>query len=434
MRINRMLSLFALVALFVAAVPATFAQDVQTGTLTEEEINASYRVTNPARDQLNDIYVNLQPGQAVVTGTYTVFATGESFAFSVTYVPSVFNGDIQWTITQALVNGQLATQEQLDLLNAAISDSWLVWWRGRTDRLNLQTVSVSEGEVTYTYSIDPFEGERNITIEDGVLTGIITEEQLNDAYRVTNPYPDSVTNVLVDLQPGQVSVSAAVTFGDGTTGQVVTVYVPGIVNGDIDWTVVSVTVNGQAATPEQLETINQRLNNTWLNWWRGRIERGNVTSVVVTDTEVIYTLELGGGRDVPEGVDASVEDGALNLSITEQAINESYRITNPARQTISGTYVDLQPGQVVISTTVTPQRGSAFTAAVTLVPSISNGDVTWTTTSATINGQSATDSQLGQINTALANGWVAWWQARIERGTVTSVAVTDSEIIYTLTQ
>ncbi len=434
MTFKRFVTVFVLMAALAAIVPAALAQEVQTETITEEAINESYRITNPYRDQLSGLYVDLQPGQAVLTGTYTSTQSGESWAFSITYVPGVVAGDVQWMVTEALVNGAPANQEQLDALNEAISNSWVAWWRGRTDRRNVQSVSISDTEVTYTYTVDPREGGADYSFEDGVLTGVLTEAQLNNSYRVTNPYRDSVNNIVVDLQPGQVWVSADMVFGDGSTGQVVTTYAPAVVDGDIDWVVVNVTVNGQPATAEQLETINQRLNNTWLSWWQGRIERGNVTSLVITDSDLTYTLELGGGRQVSEGVDVDVEDGALNLSITEQAINDSYRFTNPARQTVSDVFVDLQPGQVFISATFTPRRGDAFTATVTLVPSLSDGDVTWTTTSVTVNGQPATDSQLAQINTALVNSWAAWWQARIERGTVTSVSVTDSEILYTLTR
>jgi len=158
MTFKRFVTVFVLMAALAAIVPAALAQEVQTETITEEAINESYRITNPYRDQLSGLYVDLQPGQAVLTGTYTSTQSGESWAFSITYVPGVVAGDVQWMVTEALVNGAPANQEQLDALNEAISNSWVAWWRGRTDRWNVQSVSISDTEVTYTYTVDPREG------------------------------------------------------------------------------------------------------------------------------------------------------------------------------------------------------------------------------------------------------------------------------------
>lgn len=120
------------------------------------------------------------------------------------------------------------------------------------------------------------------------------------------------------------------------------------------------------------------------------------------------------------------------VTVTESQINESFRVTNPARRQITDKKVDLQAGQVVISANVTGRNFGPFAVSVTLVPTVgSNGRVTWTVTAATANGQTAS----GEILTIINNNIVASWRNLVRNhttGRVTSLVITDTEAIYTL--
>ncbi|NWF70210.1 MAG: hypothetical protein HXY40_14080 [Chloroflexi bacterium] len=120
---------------------------------------------------------------------------------------------------------------------------------------------------------------------------------------------------------------------------------------------------------------------------------------------------------------------ARTVTITESSINQTYRVTNSPRRSVSNLYVDLQPGQAVITATITPRSGSAWNVSVTLVPSLSNGRVTWTVASATANGQAATSEQLAQINAAITSSWRNYVRGQLGTGRVTGISVTDNAVI-----
>ncbi len=120
------------------------------------------------------------------------------------------------------------------------------------------------------------------------------------------------------------------------------------------------------------------------------------------------------------------------VTVTETQLNETYRVTNPARRQITNKNVDLQAGQVVISATVSGRNFGPYAVSVTLVPTIgSNGRVTWTVTAATANGQTAS----GDILTIINNNLVTAWRNLVRNhtnGRVISLTITDTDATYTL--
>lgn len=123
------------------------------------------------------------------------------------------------------------------------------------------------------------------------------------------------------------------------------------------------------------------------------------------------------------------------ITITEEDINNSFRVTNPARVSISNKSVDLQSGQVVVTVTYTPRRGTAnnsYTIATTLVPTISNGRVTWTATSVVVTGTGITNQQINQANSVIASAWRTLSQGYTGRYQVTALTITETDITYTV--
>lgn len=126
----------------------------------------------------------------------------------------------------------------------------------------------------------------------------------------------------------------------------------------------------------------------------------------------------------------------VTVTITEADINDAFRITNPVRVTISNKSVDLQPGQVVVKATYTPRRPTtgmtAYDIETTLVPTVSNGRVTWSATSVVINGTAVTDLQLTQANNAIVSAWRRFQSTRIGTQRVTDLTITDTDMTYTV--
>ena len=122
----------------------------------------------------------------------------------------------------------------------------------------------------------------------------------------------------------------------------------------------------------------------------------------------------------------------VTVTLSESDINSSYRVTNPRNRTISAVNVDLQPGQVVITATFTTPKVSSIPVSVTLVPTLSNGRVTWTVSSATANGQAASTDLLAQLNASISSSWRNYMKGKVT-GKITAFTITDSSVTWTKT-
>lgn len=136
-----------MVALGTMVVPTLAA--AKSVSVSESDINSSFRVTNPALRQVSNLNVNLQPGQAVVSATFT-FRQGGSADASVTLVPSVSNGRVIWTATAASINGQSVSQDLLNQINASVSSSWRRYIKGKLPTGRIASVEVTEDAITFT--------------------------------------------------------------------------------------------------------------------------------------------------------------------------------------------------------------------------------------------------------------------------------------------
>lgn len=140
---------FVLVCMLAVSIAPTFAQEVHTKTITEAEVNEAYAVTNPPRRTITDVYVDLQPGQVVVTATYTVRGKDPVDA-SVTLVPSITNGRLYWTATAASANGESVSADLLAQINASISSAWRNYVRQQAPVGRLTSIEITDDAITLT--------------------------------------------------------------------------------------------------------------------------------------------------------------------------------------------------------------------------------------------------------------------------------------------
>ncbi len=118
-------------------------------------------------------------------------------------------------------------------------------------------------------------------------TRVTTEAQINEAYRVTNPSRRAISNVYVDLQPGQVVITSTHTYPNASY-DVVSVFAPTITNGRIVWQMSSITANGQPASQELIDQVNTSILTSWRNYWRLQ-NPGRTQSIVITDNDITVT-------------------------------------------------------------------------------------------------------------------------------------------------
>lgn len=151
-------------------------------------------------------------------------------------------------------------------------------------------------------------------LAQNIVTRTLTEEQINASYRATNPRRAVISQIAVDLQPGQVVISATHTYRWGSV-QTITTTIPYIQDGRIYWQVVSiVTGEGQAASPDLIDQVNASIMSSWRNYIRGQVD-GIISSVTVTDADITFSLTPG------ERLDDAVEAGTVNREDTPRLWN-----------------------------------------------------------------------------------------------------------------
>lgn len=116
---KRILFTVVMIGLLVPAAFVSAQEDTRTVEITEAQLNESFRVTNPWRRSLTDMSVDIQEGQAVISGTYTRRAF--SVGFSAIYQPSIEGGDIYWTLVSFDVDGTGVPQSTLDTINNSLA-------------------------------------------------------------------------------------------------------------------------------------------------------------------------------------------------------------------------------------------------------------------------------------------------------------------------
>ena len=151
-----LLMVTVLVALLAASVVSVSAEPAAaTRTLTEAQINSSFRVSNPINRHFSNVSVDLQPGQAVVSATMTVRAprgqASTTYQTVSTWAPSIVNGAVRWTLVSATANGSPASSQLISHINTSIGTSWRAYWRAQHPG-RATGVTVDDNQVVITYS------------------------------------------------------------------------------------------------------------------------------------------------------------------------------------------------------------------------------------------------------------------------------------------
>jgi len=297
-KFNGKLALLSLLALaLVLVVPTVAAQESRSVTLTEDQINSSFRVTAP-RLRVENVNVDLQPGQVVINGTITPLRTENSYAATVTLVPTVDTGIITWTVTQVMVDGQDATEAQIAQINSALVNSWRRYIKETYSAGRVQSLAIDELTLTISLGEPQRDPQRPgiVEIEDGVVQVTLTEDQINSSYRVQNIRRVRITEMTIDLQPGQIVVlSTWETLRTDDSVQVETTIIPILSDGMLTFAIASVSVGATEADPALLEQINNALASSWRAFWRAQVNRGTVIGISITDDLLTYTSQLPRG-------------------------------------------------------------------------------------------------------------------------------------------
>jgi hypothetical protein len=158
----------AIVALLGAALPAVQAQaatvvpdrwqkTTQTFTVTQDQINSSYRVTNPRDRQITDVSVTVEAGQVSVAATITKPGKDPIATVSI-WQPVIRVGLVDWKFVSATANGQPVTPDvklilirlhQIALHNVV----WSIIRHNAPVRIFATNVTLTDGLITITANV-----------------------------------------------------------------------------------------------------------------------------------------------------------------------------------------------------------------------------------------------------------------------------------------
>lgn len=255
----------------------------------------------------------------------------------------------------------------------------------------------------------------------------LTEDAINASFRVSETPRPRFENANVDLQHGQVVISADFVplRSSGEPISVSTTIAPSVEDGNVTWYVVDAsTSSGEDVPDEIIDRINQALKASWVQFFREQSEFRYVLDIVITDLDMTYSVATD---RIPGEFNIGDEEAALVL--TEQAINDTYPVSGSTR-VFDVTFVDLQPGQVVINGEIVLQD-ETYALAVTIVPVVEDGRITWEVTDITGDDMAAMPEQMTQLDRAIEANWRQYVRMQAGSRIVTDVAITDNDITFT---
>lgn len=119
-------------------------------------------------------------------------------------------------------------------------------------------------------------------------TKVITEAEVNESFRATNPIRRGVTNTSVDIQEGQAVISYTLTRRAGSA-DVTATYTATAVDGDIVWTLIDLDINGAGANESAVERINQSLAAALWRTVKAQYQFFTVTDVTLGGDAITIT-------------------------------------------------------------------------------------------------------------------------------------------------
>lgn len=150
MKVGKSILILLVLGLLAALAMPALAATTRARSISEEQINKSYRVTNPWRRAVSDVSVDLQPGQVVIYSTHT-YRGGNAYAVATTAVPSVENGRIFWDVTSVMVDGSEISADLLAQINTWMEASWVNYMK-RQNPGRVTAIEISEDAALVTYS------------------------------------------------------------------------------------------------------------------------------------------------------------------------------------------------------------------------------------------------------------------------------------------
>jgi hypothetical protein len=423
-RLMRGLALLAAVIGVIALPPiATQAQDSATNsiTFTEEFLDAKLQDTITPDGKVNSARLDLQPGQIVISGTGQ--GSGGSIDFSITLTMPVQNGQMQFKVLSATVGGMTLDNEQSAQVSngTGILGSIQTLVTNATSRRQVETVTITDTQLTITWERPDPDGPQ-IDVLDNSLSMTVTQDYVNGLPHVANPPDPRLENMSVDFQPGQLVITATRLEADGTPVPLSVTAAPTTYNGVAAWSITAMTIGGTVQDASQIGQMNDDIAASWRLFFSGLYRSGQLYKIVLSED----TLTLAWNSDLANPI--AFQPSTTSLTVTEEAINNSFRVQNPVDYSISNVVVDLQPDQVFLTANLNLPSGKVLVEQVTFEPLLKNGFILWTVTAATLDGTPLDQAIIDRFNEGAINWWNAALWEEFSDYTVSGIHINDAQI------
>jgi hypothetical protein len=268
-------------------------------------------------------------------------------------------------------------------------------------------------------------------------TIVITEAQIKSSYAVAVSPALRITEEKVDLQVGQIVISATLVPQSGALLKTVTTLKPNVTDGYLNWVVIQVLVNGEEATDALSDQINTALLKPWRAYAR-TLTGQTVTKVDITETTLTITVtstQLPTVTPVPTAAAAAPNTVREAYVFGEALADEAFKVIADTTRSLANTKVDFQPGKVIFKAQVIPRRGNPINVEATMVPVLENGSINWTLPTVLVGGQPANAANKQVVEDVLKAGWARFVRNQTGGGKVDSVTITENvmSIVVTVT-
>lgn len=406
-------------------VPMTAAQNAESpnDSLTVSESFLNSIIQEGMQDSNADLYFDMQPGQIVATLSGTN-QRGNPYTVSLTLVPTVVNGRVDWAVTKLRLNDLSIDTSRAGQLGGGATDTLGGFFAGQAGG-SAEVVSFVVTDTSTTMSWVRQNPDAPVTtIVDHLISLSYTEAKLNALDWVANPTGENVESIVVDLQPGQGVLTTTFAPAGQPPFDVALTLVPTVVNGRVQWQVSAQTLGGT------MDGTGSEIGSSFASQWRALFSNAYTTSQMVnavfTEDSVTFTWDY-----LLEPAEAgSLGQEEVSFSLTESFINEQFNNSLPP--TLTGVRVDLQPGRVLVMATSVTENGDPLAVSFTLVPELVNGTLEWTITSMTINGEPVADVSSIQANDEVVTALTSSVTDGQRQSQVTSLEITDDVIEWTV--
>lgn len=288
------MGMFGLSALPAAPIHAQAGDS--TITLSEAEINAAIAENQSRFERFSGMTVDLQPDTVVLSGSYGG-QRGNTFNAELVLIPQYVDDNFAgWAVDTFTLTGTAIAGQGVDTV---LTNLFMGTWRAFesatfTPNNDIIRVTITDDSITYVFA-DAVRGPLNGTLDlvNGTLT--YAEAELNaaaDAARDRAPEA-IISNQYIDLQPGQVVITALATPDRSDVGEVyvTAIFSPTVADGRVDWELVSFE-GFEASTRVSFDDARAAIEAEWENRAMTALDTDYVISgVIITETELIYSFD-----------------------------------------------------------------------------------------------------------------------------------------------